>query len=98
MPAFFLELAQWHTVFLEEPDEVLAGNAAVLAARYPVAAETTRIEPFTHRPWCNLTDFCHLAGGKDFLHGRHSIRDFLESSLPDSGRGLAVEELSSFTA
>src|SRR5205823_11482864 len=70
--AFLFKLAQGHAVLFEELDEVLAGNAPVLAARDAVAAEPARVEPFTHRPWRDFTDLRDLAGGKDFFHGRHS--------------------------
>ena len=69
---FFLQLAQGHAVFLEESDEMLAGDAAVLAAGDAVAAEPAGIEPFAHRPRRDLADLRDLAGGKHFFHGRHS--------------------------
>ena len=72
VPPLLLEFPQRHAVLLEEPDQVLAGDAAVLAAGDAVAAEPTGIEPFTHRARCDLTNLRDLAGGKDFFHGRHS--------------------------
>src|SRR5262249_46037393 len=72
VPALFLQRAQGHAVFLEELDELVAGNAPVLAARDTVAAQPAGIEPLAHRPWRDLTDLRHLAGGKHFFHGRHS--------------------------
>src|SRR5437660_139061 len=68
---------------------MLARDAAVLAAGNAVTPQPAGIEPFTHRTGCDLTDFRHLAGGKNFLHGRHSNLCFL-SPLPGSGRGHAV--------
>lgn len=60
-------------MLLEKLDEVLAGDASILAARDPITTQPARVEPFTHRPGRNLTDLCDLAGGKDFFHGRHSV-------------------------
>src|SRR5581483_3849561 len=81
VPPFFFELAQRHPMFLEELDEVLAGNAAVLTAGNPVAAEPPGIEPLADGTGRHLTDFRDLAGGEHFFHGRHSnSRMFAEPS------------------
>src|SRR5207302_10450169 len=72
VPPLLLEFPERHAVFLEEPDEVLTGDAAVLTARDSVATEPAGVEPFTHRARRDLTDFRDLAGGKNFFHGRHS--------------------------
>jgi hypothetical protein len=72
VPAFAFELAQRHAVFLEELDQVLAGDAAILAAGDPVAAQSPGIEPFADRARCDFTDFRDLAGRKHFFHGRVS--------------------------
>src|SRR6266436_10199245 len=81
MPSFFFQFPQRHAVLFEEADQVLARDAAVLAAGDAVAAEPAGIKPFTHRTGCDLTDFRHLAGGKNFLHGRHSNLCFLSPLL-----------------
>ena len=88
---FFFELAQRHAVFLEELDEMLAGDAAVLAAGDAVAAEPAGIEPFTHRPRRDLADLRDLAGGKDFFHGRHSSICCLLS--PHASRPVRASQL-----
>src|SRR5580658_2871252 len=72
VPLFFLEFSQRHPMFLEEPDELLAGNAAVLAAGDAVASETAGIKPLRHRPGRDLADLRDLAGGENLFHGRHS--------------------------
>ena len=69
---FFFEFTQRHAVFFEEFDQVLAGDAAVLAAWDAVTTQPAGVKPFTHRPRSDLTDLRDLAGGKDFFHGRHS--------------------------
>src|SRR5207249_4060575 len=72
-----------HPVFLEELDKVLAGDTAVLTARDAVAAQPAGIKPFADGTGRHLTDFCDLAGGKDFLHGRHS--SYFEFAEPSPG-------------
>src|SRR5262249_29876899 len=72
VPAFLFEFTQGHAMLLEELDEVLAGDAAVLASGDAVAAEPAGIEPLAHRSGRNLTDLGDLSGGKDFLHVGHS--------------------------
>src|SRR5262249_13602487 len=79
VPPFFLELAQRHAVLFEEADEVLARDPAVLAAGDAVAAQAAGIEPLADRPGRDLADLRDLAGGKDLLHGRHSITCLAES-------------------
>src|SRR5262249_6222393 len=56
----------------EELDEVLAGDAAVLAAWDAVAAEPAGVKPLAHRSGRDFTDLGDLPGGKDFLHVGHS--------------------------
>src|SRR5260370_7928183 len=68
VPALFLEFPQRHAVFLEEPDEVFAGDAPVLAAGEAVATETAGIEPLAHRARPAFPDFPALPGAKDLFH------------------------------
>jgi hypothetical protein len=68
VPFFLFEFTQRHAVFLQEPDELLAGNSAVLAARNPVAFQAPGVEPFRHGPGGHLTDLGDLAGGEHFFH------------------------------
>src|SRR6202035_2530305 len=82
VPSLFLQLAQRHAVLFEEADEVLAGDAAVLAAGDAIAPQPARIEPLAHRPRRDFTDFRDLAGGKHFFHGRHSLNWYSLSPLP----------------
>src|SRR5262249_13013399 len=84
------QLAQRHAVLFEEADEMLARDAAVLAAGDAVAAQPARIEPLAHRPGRDLADLRDLAGGKHLLHGRHSLTCIAESSpRPAVARGTA---------
>ena len=79
-------------MFFEEADEMFAGNSAILAARYAIAAQAAGIEPFTDRPGRDLTDFRDLPGGEDFFHGRHSISCIAESPpRPADAGGTAGE-------
>ena len=78
-------------MFFEEADEVLAGDAAVLAARDAIAPQAAGVEPLAHRAWSDFTDFRDLSGGKDFLHGRHSLTCFAESSPGPADAGPAEE-------
>ena len=72
VPALLFECPQGHVVLFEEADELVAGDAPILAAGNTVAAQLAGIEPLAHRPRRDLTDLRYLAGGKHFLHGRHS--------------------------
>ena len=65
-----LEVAQRHPVLLEEAQQVLAGDAAVLRAGDAIAAQAAGIEPLAHRPGRDLADLRDLAGGEHFLHNR----------------------------
>src|SRR5262249_27317711 len=76
-----------HAMLLEEADEVLAGDAAVLAAGDAVAAEPARVEPFAHRAGRDFADFRDLAGGEDLLHCRALRFSDLLSPRPGRGRG-----------
>src|SRR5207302_1691879 len=82
---FFFEFSQRHPMFLEEFDEMLTRDAAILAARNPVATQSPRVEPFTHRPRRDFTNLRDLAGGKNFFHGRHSVN--MISLCPQLGAG-----------
>ena len=76
MQPFLFKLAERHAVFFQEPDEVFARDAAVLAAGDAVTPEPARIEPLAHRPRRDLADLRDLAGGENFFHGRHSSKEF----------------------
>src|SRR5262249_38552131 len=56
VPALLFEAAQGHAVVFQEADQVVAGDAAVLAAGDPVAFQLARIEPLADRPRRDLTD------------------------------------------
>lgn len=79
---FLFELPEGHPMFLEEFDEMFTGDAPILATGDTVATQPARIEPFTHRPWRDLTDLRDLAGGKDFFHGSTPITDCFRTSFP----------------
>src|SRR5262249_33090556 len=94
VPALFLEVAHRHAVLLEEADEGLPGDAAILAAGDAVAAQPAGIEPLAHRPRRDLADFRDLAGGEHLLHCRHSIFRVAESSPRPATAGGPAGELS----
>ena len=68
VPLFFFEFPERHAVFLEEPDELFAGNAAVLTAGDTVSAEPAAIEPLGHGPGRDLTDLRDLTRREHFFH------------------------------
>src|SRR5262249_19692678 len=68
VPALLFEFTQRHAVFLEEPDQVLAGNAPVLAAGDAVAAEPAGVEPLAPGAGRDFSILRALRGGKDFFH------------------------------
>ena len=82
MPPLLLELAQRHAVLLEEADEVLAGDAAVLAAGDAVAAEPAGIEPLAHRPGATLQIFATWPVVKTFFMAGTPKYALLLSPLP----------------
>src|SRR5262249_7633529 len=95
VPALFFEIAHRHAVFLEETDEGIAGDTAILAAGDAVAPEAAGIEPLGHRARRDLADFRDLAGGEPLphcRHCRHSIFRVAESTpRPATAGGPAGE-------
>jgi len=55
-------------MFLQEPDQVLAGDSAILGTGNPVSAESARIEPLTDGAWRDLANFCNLTSSEDRPH------------------------------
>jgi hypothetical protein len=72
-----LQVAQGHPVLLEEPEQVLARDPAVLRARDAISAQAARVEPLAHGPGRDLADLRDLAGGKHFFHIEDSTRVWL---------------------
>src|SRR5579872_5636150 len=68
VPFFFFEFPQRHSVFLEETNELLAGDAAILAAGDTISLQTPGIEPLRYRAWGNLAHLGHLSGGEHLFH------------------------------
>ncbi len=66
---FVFQLAQGHSVFLQETNQAVAGDATILRAGDPVATKATGIEPLTDGAGGYLADLCDLPGGKDGAHG-----------------------------
>ena len=65
---FIFKLSERHPVLLQEPDQVLARDAAVLRAGNPVAAEATGVKPFADGAGCNFTDLGYLTSSEDRPH------------------------------
>src|SRR5690606_41484231 len=63
------ELPERHAVFLEEPDEVLAGDAAILGTGNAIAAKAAGVEPFADGAGCNFADLSYLSSSEDRPHG-----------------------------
>ena len=68
------QVAQGHSMLLEEPQEVLPRDATILRAGDAIATQAARVEPLAHGPRCDFADFRDLAGCKDFLHLKDSTR------------------------
>src|SRR5205823_2094533 len=73
VPLLFLQLPERHAVLFEEPDELLPGDAAVLAAGDAVPLEPAGVEPLRDGPGGDLTDLGNLAGGEHLFH-REALR------------------------
>src|SRR5438094_700081 len=69
---FVFQLAQRHSVFLEEPDQVLTRDPAVLGTGDPITAQAARVEPFADCAGGYFTDLSYLSSSKDRFHGRLS--------------------------
>src|SRR5262245_30535625 len=80
---FVFQFAQGHPVFLEEPDEVLTGNAAILGTGDAITAQAARVEPLAHRAGGYFTDLSYLSSSKDRFHGRLS-RLFCQTEQKDA--------------
>src|SRR5207248_173765 len=90
VPLLLLQLAERHPVFLEEADELLPGDAAVLAAGDAVALEAAGVEPLRNRPGRDLTDLGHLSGCEHLFH-RETLRlNSLDPCAPPGGRPPSV--------
>src|SRR5205807_2422129 len=81
---FVFQFAQGHSVFLEEPDEVLARDAAVLGTGNSISAQSARVEPFADCAGGYFTDLSYLSSSKDRFHGRLS-RLFCLTGQRDAG-------------
>ena len=68
---FVFQVAQGHTMFLEELDQVFAGNTAVLGSGDAVSTEPAGIEPLTDSARGHFTDLGDLSRCED-LHRRLS--------------------------
>ncbi len=89
VPLLFFEFAERHAVFLEEPDELLAGDAAVLAAGDAIPLQAAGIEPFGDGAGGNLTDLGDLSGGEHLFHGEALRLNSLRPRAPPSWAFLA---------
>ena len=69
---FVFQVAQGHSMFFEELNQILAGDTAVLGTRNPVATQTAGIEPLADRARGHFTDLGDLTGCKN-LHRRLSL-------------------------
>src|ERR1700722_855608 len=86
--ALLVEPTEWHPVFLEEPDELFLGDAAILTAGDTIALEPSSVEPFRHRTWGDLTNLGHLSGGEHLFHGTPCDANVSRGqSNRDRGRG-----------
>ena len=70
---FVFQLAQGHSVFLEEPDQMFSRDASILRSWNPIAAQATGIEPFANSTWGNLTDLGNLSGRENCPHAGSPI-------------------------
>src|SRR5262249_51756006 len=68
------EVAQGHSMLLEESQEMFPRNATILRAGDSITTQAARIEPLAHGPRCDFADLRDLAGCKDFLHLEDSTR------------------------
>ena len=69
-------------MLLEEPQEVLPGDPAILRPRDAISTQAARIEPLAHGPGRDLANLRDLAGCKYLLHNRR-----LHSPCRVRGRG-----------
>ncbi len=68
------EVAQGHSMLLEEPQEMLPRDATILRAGDAITTQAARVEPLAHGPRCDFADFRDLAGCKDLFHLEDSTR------------------------
>lgn len=55
-------------MLLEEADQMLPWDTAILRSRDTVSAESTRIKPFAHGSWCYFADLGDLSSREDRSH------------------------------
>ncbi len=67
MPFFLFQLPERHSMFLEEPDELFAGDTAILAAGDAVATSIDRNQTTWTPSGRDLTDLRDLSGGETFF-------------------------------
>ena len=68
------EVAQGHSMLLEEPQEMLPRDATILRAGDAITTQAARVEPLAYGPRCDFADFRDLAGCKDLFHLEDSTR------------------------
>src|SRR5262249_10167744 len=81
MVNFRFEVAQGHSMLLEEAKQMLAGDAAILRARNSISAQAARVEPLAHGAGRDLAYLRDLPGRNHFFHGGDSPRLFLVRAL-----------------
>ena len=68
------EVSQRHAVLLEEPQQMLAGDATILRAGDAISTQAARIEPLAHGPGRDFANLRDLAGCEHFFHVEDSTR------------------------
>src|SRR5262249_30290396 len=69
-----LEVAQGHSMLLEEAQEMFPRNATILRAGASLTTQAARLEPLAHGPRCDFADYRDLTGCKDLFHLEDSTR------------------------
>ena len=69
-----LEVAQGHSMLLEEPQEMLPRDATILRAGDAISTQAARVEPLAHGPGRDLANLRDLAGCEHLFHFEDSTR------------------------
>ena len=75
------EIPKGHSMLLEEPKQMLAGDPAILRAGNAISTQAARIEPLAHGPGRDLADLRDLTGCEHFFHVEDSTRPCLVRDL-----------------